>query len=48
MSPVAVALGPENSVFLVDSALRKVFVVDGKGELLRAIGGEGSCRGRPA
>jgi DNA-binding beta-propeller fold protein YncE len=46
-SPVAVALGPGDAVFLVDSALRKVFVVDGQGQLQRTIGGEGRLA-RPA
>ena len=46
-SPVSVALGPANTVFLVDSALRKVFVLDGKGNLQRTIGGEGRLA-RPA
>jgi DNA-binding beta-propeller fold protein YncE len=41
MSPVSVALGPGNSLVLVDSALRKVFVLDAKGQLLRVIGGDG-------
>jgi DNA-binding beta-propeller fold protein YncE len=41
VSPVAVALGPANKVFLVDSALRKIFVVDEQGHLQWTIGGEG-------
>ena len=47
VSPVAVALGPANTVFLVDSVLRKVFVLDAQGNLLRAIGGDGRLA-RPA
>ena len=47
VSPVALALGPPNRLFLVDSALRKIFVIDGKGELLSTIGGEGRLS-RPA
>jgi len=46
-SPVAVTLGPANTVFLVDSALRKIFVLDEHGKLLRTIGGEGRLA-RPA
>lgn len=46
-SPVAVALGPGETVFLVDSALRKIFLLNAKGELQRTIGGEGRL-GRPA
>lgn len=45
-SPVAVALGPRDTVFISDSALRKIYVLDGKGMLLRTIGGESSL-GRP-
>lgn len=47
VSPVVVALGPGDTLFLVDSALRNVFVVDGSGQLLRTIGGEGRLA-RPA
>ena len=46
-SPVSVALGPDDKLFLADSALGKVFVLDGHGALLRTIGGEGRL-GRPA
>ena len=46
-SPVAVALGPGDSLFLADSALKKVFVLDGQGRLQRTIGGEGRLA-RPA
>jgi DNA-binding beta-propeller fold protein YncE len=46
-SPVSVALGPGDSVLLVDSALGKVFVLDAGGKLLRTLGGEGRF-GRPA
>ncbi len=49
VSPVAVALGPPDRLFLVDSALRKIFVVDGQGQLVATIGGEGQAGapGRP-
>ena len=46
-SPVAVALGPGDSIFLADSALKKVLVLDAAGQPLRAIGGEGRLA-RPA
>jgi DNA-binding beta-propeller fold protein YncE len=46
-SPVAVALGPGDTVLLADSALGKVFVLDAHGALLRTIGGEARL-GRPA
>lgn len=46
-SPVAVALGPGDTVFLADSALGKVFVLDAHGALKRTIGGEGRLA-RPA
>jgi DNA-binding beta-propeller fold protein YncE len=46
-SPVSVALGPDGGVILADSALGKVFILDAKGTLVRAIGGEGRL-GRPA
>jgi len=46
-SPVAVALGPDGGVFLADSALGKVFMLDARGALRHAIGGEGRL-GRPA
>ena len=46
-SPVAVALGPEETLFLADSALGKVFVLDARGNLVRTIGGEARI-GRPA
>lgn len=46
-SPVAIALGPDDTVFLADSALGKVYVLDAHGALLRTIGGEGRLA-RPA
>ena len=46
-SPVAVALGPNGTIFLADSALHQVFVLDGEGRLLRTIAGEGRVS-RPA
>lgn len=46
-SPVAVALGPNDTVFLADSALGKVFVLDAHGSRVRTIGGEARI-GRPA
>jgi DNA-binding beta-propeller fold protein YncE len=36
-SPVAVALGPEGTVFVVDSWLKKVFLLDRKGKFLRTV-----------
>jgi DNA-binding beta-propeller fold protein YncE len=41
LSPVALALGPEGSLFLVDSALKKVYALDREGALLRVIAQEG-------
>ena len=46
-SPITVALGPDETLFLADSGLGKVFVLDAHGALLRTIGGEGRL-GRPA
>jgi DNA-binding beta-propeller fold protein YncE len=46
-SPVAVALGPDGGVIVADSALGKVFVLDAKGALRHAIGGESRLT-RPA
>jgi sugar lactone lactonase YvrE len=46
-SPVAVALGPGDTVFLADSALKKVFAFDRRGTLVATLGGEGRL-GRPA
>ena len=46
-SPVALALGPGDTIFLADSALRKVLVLDGSGRPRGAIGGDGRL-GRPA
>ena len=46
-SPVALALGPGQIVFLADSALKKVFAFDRKGTLLLTIGGDGRLA-RPA
>jgi DNA-binding beta-propeller fold protein YncE len=37
VSPVAVALGPADTVFLVDSWLKKVFVIDREGKLRRTL-----------
>lgn len=37
MSPVAVAPGPDGSVFVADSGLRKVFAIDRDGRLLREV-----------
>jgi DNA-binding beta-propeller fold protein YncE len=47
ISPVAVALGPGDKVFIADSALGKVFALDREGKLQHAIGGEGRLA-RPA
>ena len=46
-SPVAVALGPGETVYLADSALKKVFAFDRRGTLLATLGGDGRL-GRPA
>jgi sugar lactone lactonase YvrE len=43
-SPVAVAPGPDGSVFVADSGLRKVFAVDRDGKLLRVVIHEGLAR----
>ena len=47
VSPIMVANGPADTLFLVDSALGKVFVLDRQAKLLHTIGGEGRF-GRPA
>jgi DNA-binding beta-propeller fold protein YncE len=46
-SPVAVALGPGDTIFLADSALRKVLVLGRAGQPRGVIGGDGRL-GRPA
>ncbi len=46
VSPVAVALGPADTVFLVDSWLKKIFAVDREGRLQRVVIQQGL--GRPA
>ena len=46
MSPVAIADRPDGSVFVADSYLRKVFLLDREGKLLRTVA-QGSLR-RPA
>ena len=40
VSPVAVALGPGNSVFVADSWRRRIFLLDHDGGLIRIIGNE--------
>lgn len=40
-SPVAVALGPAGGVFLADSSLKKVFLVNREGKFVRTAVGEG-------
>jgi hypothetical protein len=44
VSPVAVALGPADTVFLVDSWLKKVFAVDAEGRLQRVVVDRGLAR----
>ena len=44
VSPVAVALGAESTVYLADSALRKVFAVGPEGRLLRVVADTGLAR----
>ena len=46
-SPVALAAGPGDTVYLADSALKKVFAFDRHGALLATLGGDGRL-GRPA
>jgi DNA-binding beta-propeller fold protein YncE len=46
-SPVAVAVGPGETVFVADSALKKVFAFDRQGKLTATLGGD-SRLGRPA
>lgn len=46
-SPVALAAGPGETVFVADSALKKVFALDRQGKRVGTIGGEGRL-GRPA
>lgn len=41
ISPVAVADGPEGSFFVADSYLKKVFLLDRQGKLLRTVAEEG-------
>jgi DNA-binding beta-propeller fold protein YncE len=41
VSPVAVAVGPDGGVFVADSALGKVFLLDRKGGLLRTAAEDG-------
>jgi len=41
VSPVAVAVGPDGGVFVADSALGKVFLLDRKGSLLRTAAEDG-------
>jgi DNA-binding beta-propeller fold protein YncE len=41
VSPVALALGPQGSVFLVDSGRKKVYALDREGALLRVVAEEG-------
>jgi DNA-binding beta-propeller fold protein YncE len=43
-SPVAVAPGPDGSVFVADSGLRKVFAVDRDGKFVREVVSEGLIR----
>ena len=45
-SPVAVAIGPEGSIFLADTGLRRVFLLDGDGKVARVAAGREF--GRPA
>lgn len=40
-SPVAVAVGPHGGVFVADSWLKKVFLVDRRGNLLRTVAEDG-------
>jgi DNA-binding beta-propeller fold protein YncE len=44
VSPVAVALGPGDTVFVADSWRKQIFVVDRRGKLLRAFGREALAR----
>ena len=41
LAPVAVALGPDGSIFLADTGLHKVFLLDGDGRLVRTAAQEG-------
>jgi len=41
MSPVAVADGPDGSFFVADSYLKKVFLLDRQGKLIRTVAEEG-------
>ena len=41
LAPVAVALGPDETIFLADTGLRKVFLLDRDGRLLRTAAQEG-------
>ncbi len=43
-SPVAVALGPEGTVFVADTVLKKVFLFDREGKVIRVAAGEGLTR----
>ena len=44
LSPVAVAIGPDGAIFVADSALKKVFLVDRDGKLIRIAAEEGLMR----
>lgn len=44
VSPVAVALGPADTVFLVDSWLKKIFAIDRNGKLQRVVVRQGLMR----
>jgi len=44
VSPIAVALGPDDTVFLVDSVLKQVFAVGRDGKLRRTVVAEGLSR----
>lgn len=44
VSPVSVALGPDETVFLVDSVLKQVYSIDGSGKLLRIVVAQGLAR----
>ncbi|MBI5882693.1 MAG: hypothetical protein HZB91_06265 [Elusimicrobia bacterium] len=48
VSPVSVAAAPDGRVFILDSALRKVFVLDAKGKVQGELEGDPQGMGKPA
>ena len=47
-SPVSVAAAPDGRLFVLDSSLRTVFILDGEGKIIRELEGDPQGMGRPA